>query len=96
MKLGISSYSFKNVMNTEGLSYIDICDKAKAMGFEGIEFSGIETEKYSHGESDLECAVNIAKHCKEIGLEVINFAVGANFLNEDKGCELLELKKTEK
>lgn len=91
MKLGISSYSFKNVMNTEGLSYIDICDKAKAMGFEGIEFSGIETEKYSHGESDLECAVNIAKHCKEIGLEVINFAVGANFLNEDKEAEMKKL-----
>ena len=91
MKIGVSSYSFKKAMDKDGLTYIDICDKAKEMGFEGIEFSGIDTAKYSHGEDDIECAKNIAEHCREIGLEVINFAVGANFLADDIDAELKKI-----
>ena len=37
MKIGVSSYSFRKYMLTTGASYIDICDKAKELGFEFLE-----------------------------------------------------------
>ena len=88
MKIGVSSYSFSRLMKEKGMTYIEVCDKARELGFEGIEFSGMEPEKYSHGESDIECARAIRAHCEEIGLEIINFCTGANFLADDIEAEV--------
>ena len=91
MKIGVSSYSFQRLMKEQGYTYIDVCNKAKELGFDGIEFSGMEPDKYSHGESDIECAKAIRAHCEEIGLEIINFCTGANLLAEDIEAEVARL-----
>ena len=39
MKLGVSSYSFAKYMKATGANYIDICNKAKEIGFDAIDFS---------------------------------------------------------
>ena len=38
MKIGVSSYSFSNYMRATGANYLKICDLAKEIGFEGVEF----------------------------------------------------------
>lgn len=88
MKIGVSSYSFKKYMNSGNVTYIDICDKAKELGFDGMDFIPLDTEKYSHGESALECAAEIRRHCEEIGLEIASYTVGADFLSEDMEAEV--------
>lgn len=86
MKIGVSSYSFRKYMLTTGASYIDICDKAKELGFEGIEFVPFT-------DCDpLEMAKKVREHCEKIGLPIIAYTVGANFLADDIEAEIARVK----
>ena len=38
MKIGVSSYSFSKYMNQTKADYFTICDLAKKMGYDAIEF----------------------------------------------------------
>ena len=41
MKIGVSSYSFSRLVNSGVIEQIDVIRKAKAIGFDVIEFSTI-------------------------------------------------------
>ena len=82
MKLSVSSYSFGQYRQATGCSYLDLCDKAKEMGFEGIEFIDLE------GDDPLKTAREIRAHCEQIGLPVIAYTVGADFMAEDIEAEV--------
>lgn len=86
MKIGVSSYSFRKYQKATGCSYIDLCDKAKELGFDGIEFIDLKTE------NDLAEAEKIRKHCEEIGLPIAAYTVGANFQLDDLGEEVRRVK----
>ena len=88
MKIGVSSYSFKRYMSNGGVSYLDICDKAKELGFDGLDFIELDPIKFSEGETALECASKIRKHCDDLGLEIAAYTIGANFLSEDMEAEV--------
>ena len=38
MKIGVSSYSFSKYMHQTGADYFAVCDLAKKMGYDAIEF----------------------------------------------------------
>ena len=82
MKIGVSSYSFTKYTKATGCSYFDICDKAKEIGFDGIEFTDLTAE------DPIALAKEIRAHCEKIGLEIIAYAIGANFLAEDPEAEV--------
>ena len=82
MKLSVSSYSFGKYRRATGCSYLDLCDKAKEMGFEGIEFIDLEADDL------LKTAREIRAHCETIGLPVIAYTVGADFLAADIETEI--------
>ena len=42
MKIGVSSYSFSRYMKHTGANYLKICDLAREMGFDGIEFIDLD------------------------------------------------------
>lgn len=86
MKIGVSSYSFRKYQKATGCSYIDLCDKAKELGFEGIEFIDLKTE------DDLAEAAKIRKHCEEIGLPIVAYTVSANLQAEDLRAEIDRVK----
>ncbi len=87
MKIGVSSYSFSQYMNTTGASLIDVCDKAKELGFDGIEFTDLP------GDAPLELAKTIRAHCDKIGLPIISYTVGANLLCDDLAAEIKNVKR---
>ena len=87
MKIGVSSYSFRKYMAATGASYIDICDKAKELGFDGIEFIPLTDC------NALEMAKEIKAHCEKIGLPIIAYTVGANLLADDIEAEVARLKE---
>ena len=87
MKLGISSYSFKNHMQNNKVNYIGICNEAKRIGYDGIEFIdlSLQVQKSVSQES---LAAEIKEHCDKIDLEIIAYTIAADFLN--KGSDEIE------
>lgn len=88
MKIGVSSYSFSKYSKATGCDYIEICDKAKEMGFDGIEF--VDLDK-SLAPDPIKTANEIKEHCAGIGLDIIAYTVGADFMREDKDAVVDEV-----
>lgn len=92
MKLGVSSYSFSKHLAATKCGYEAICDIAKEIGFEGIEFINLKNEKWCETDDELVTAERLRRHCKEIGLEIIAYTVGANLLSESIDAEMAKVK----
>lgn len=86
MKLGVSSYSFQKYKKATGCSHIDLCDKAKELGFEGMDFIDLKSE------NDIEEAKRIRAHCEEIGMPIVAYTVGANLRAADLSAEIARVK----
>ena len=86
MKLGVSSYSFRKYQKATGCSNVDLCDKAKELGFDGIEFIDLKADDV------LSEAEAIRAHCKEIGLPIVAYTIGANLMTDDLPAEVERLK----
>ncbi|MGN1345702.1 MAG: sugar phosphate isomerase/epimerase family protein [Eubacteriales bacterium] len=87
MKTSVSSYSFGPYMSENKLGYLGIIDKAKEIGFDGIEF----TDGAYMNEAD--SAKKIKERCAEQGLETVALAVGANFLTSNLKDEIARVCK---
>ena len=92
MKIGVSSYSFSKYLIETKCGYEAICDISKKMGFDGIEFINLQNEKWGITDDELELAKKIRSYCKEIGLEIIAYTVGANFLVDNIDGEVAKVK----
>ncbi len=91
MKIGVSSYSFSSYMRHTGCDYIKICDIAKEIGFDGIEFVDLDPA-VSGLSDDVATAKAIRAHCEKIGLEIAAYTIGANFLKDDPDAETARVK----
>lgn len=89
MKIGVSSYSFSKYMRETKANYIQICDMAKEMGFEGIEFIDLSLD-VQPAESIEALAVQIREHCAEIDLPIAAYTVGADFIDHENEVERLK------
>ena len=89
MKIGVSSYSFKHYMDQTGATYLEICDRAKAMGFDAIEFTKLSLDTQP-ADSLTALAEEIKAHCREIGLPIAAYTVGADFLNHENELEAMK------
>lgn len=92
MKIGVSSYSFRKYILETHCDYFKICDLAKEMGFDGIEFIELDNKEFGITSDPLATAAELRRYCKELGLEIIAYTVGANFLAEDKEAELRRIR----
>ena len=88
MKLGVSSYSFSKYISQTKCDYFKICDLAKEFGFDGIEFVNLDNPRWGITTDPLKTAGEIKEYCEKIGLEVIAYTVGANFLSDDPEAEI--------
>ena len=93
MKIGVSSYSFSKYLTDTGCGYLRICDVAKEIGFDGIEFINLNNKNWGIEGDEIEIAKEIKAHCDEIGLEIAAYTVGANFLSEDIDAEVERVKR---
>ena len=83
MKLGVSSYSFKKHILETKCNYIDVCNLAKEIGFDGIEFTRLDNPDYKITTDCIATAKEIKAHCDSIGLEIASYTVPANMLSDD-------------
>ncbi len=77
MKIGVSSYSFSKYRRESGCSYVDLCRIAKEIGFDAIEFIGLDAA------DPVAEARTIRAYCEQIGLEISAYTVGADILKDD-------------
>lgn len=85
MKIAVSSYSYSQLKNSD----FERIDLAKQMGFEGIEFAEINP-----GDRDkVEYATELKAYADKVGVEISNYAIGADFINRDVDGEIERLKK---
>ena len=92
MKVGVSSYSFSRYLTEKKCGYEEICNIAKEIGFDGIEFINLYNERWGTVGDEVEMAKEIKAHCDKIGLEIAAYTVGANLLSEDVDAEVAKLK----
>ena len=91
MKTSVSSYSFYRYLQETKCSYLEICDIAKEMGFDGIEFIDLVNEKWGKLGDPIEMAKEIKAHCEKIGLDIVSYTVTGLFLPDPKKeCERLK------
>jgi len=82
MKFGISSYSFSRLVNIGKMTQLEIVPKIKEMGFDFVEFSKLALPD---GVKKDVFAQQLAEACKEANLTVLNYTIGADFLNGSNG-----------
>ena len=82
MKICVSSYSFSRLMRNGEMTQLDTIKKAKELGFDGIEFSGL-----LHGAdiSDEDYARQLKAEADAVGLPIANFVFGADLINGREG-----------
>ena len=82
MKLGVSSYSFSRLVGDKTLKQIEVIAKAKEMGFDVIEFSTISVPE---GKALPAFAKELKAESERVGLPIVNYTIGADFLNGSGG-----------
>lgn len=90
MKIGISSYSYSRLMREGKMTLFDVIDSAKETGFDVIEFSGLHLPE---GETAKSFAPKVKEKCKEVGIEVANYPIGADFLYGSDGDFKKEIER---
>lgn len=80
MKIGVSSYSFQQLINSGDETYLSIISKAKGMGFDGIEFIDL---RVPDGMTEEEYAKALKAESDRVGLPIIAYTIGADLLSEN-------------
>lgn len=80
MKIGVSSYSFQQLISSGKETQKSIIKIASEMGFDGIEFIDLDVPE---GMTEAEYAKEIRTECDKYNLPVISYTIGANLLKTD-------------
>lgn len=80
MKVAASSYSFSRAMADGRLTQFGTIAKAKEIGLDGIEFSGLNP---ADGESREDYAKRVREECERVGIPMVNYCTGADFLRAE-------------
>jgi sugar phosphate isomerase/epimerase len=90
MKIGISAYSFSKLIKGGGFTLFDAIGRAKEIGYEAIEFIGLEPPP---GKDLPGFAGELRNACDKAGLSVTCYAVSADFLNGSGGDSRAEAER---
>lgn len=82
MKLGVSSYSYSRLVRSGEMRQDAVPAKAREMGFDVLEFSTIAVPE---GESLPAFAGKLRTECEKVGIPIVNYTIGADFLQGSGG-----------
>ncbi len=81
MKIGVSSYSFQQMISSGEQTQKSIIKIAKEMGFDGIEFTDLNCPD---GVSEEDYAREIREECEKYSLPVAAYTIGADLLKGEE------------
>ncbi len=82
MKYSVSSYSFSQYLKDGRLTAFSCIQKAKELGFDAVEFVELSAPE---GKTLSEYAAELAQEAARVGIEISNYAVGADFISGSGG-----------
>lgn len=86
MKIGVSSYSFQRYRQATGATLLDICNIAKEIGYDGIEFIDLQDDSLSQEA----LADALRERCNALDLPIVAYTVRADFLEGEGEVERLQ------
>jgi inosose dehydratase len=89
MKLGISSYSLQGAINSKEMTILDVIQWVADQGGEHVEIVPIGVSL----ADDLSLTDAIRQKAETEGIEISNYAIGANFLTDDFEKEIERVKQ---
>lgn len=95
MKIGVSSYNFTKPIREGKMTLFDAVSLAAEIGYDAIEFVDGNLPAME-GEEICTYARRLREHCDRLGLEIIAYAVWADFINSFDGkteCEVGRVKR---
>ena len=90
MQIGVSSYSYCRLSAGEQIGQLDLLAKAKEMGFEVIEFSGIDVPEGGDAKA---VAAGLRQEAGRVGIPIVNYTITADFLNGSGGDREAEVER---
>ncbi len=79
MKIGVSSYSFSQLIGKGEMTQADCVEKAKELGFDAVEFIDLCPEE---GYTKTEYAKLIRERAQKAGIEIAAYTVGARLITD--------------
>jgi sugar phosphate isomerase/epimerase len=89
MKSGVSSYSFNQAIRDGRLTQYTAIDAAAKLGFTAMDIS----VPILPDETIAQAAPKLVKRARDAGIDIINYAVGNDFLKEGVDASVERLKK---
>ena len=89
MKIAVSCYSYYQAIRDGRMTLMDIIPKAKEMGYEGIE---IVSWSAPHEEM-IKSAKEMKAQSEDVGLPIIAYLTGSDFLKNDMNEQVDALKR---
>ena len=90
MRLSVSSYSFQQYINAGKLTQLTCVAKAKEMGFDAIEFTGLTGDTL---DAQKEYAKQIRAEADRLGMKINAYTVGACLYHEDPAAAEAEITR---
>ncbi|MDR2104059.1 MAG: sugar phosphate isomerase/epimerase [Treponema sp.] len=90
MQIGVSAYSFSPLIKGGKFTLFDAVNSAKEIGYDSIEFTGLESPP---GKSLPDFAEELRNACEKAGLSISCYAVSADFLNGSGGDSKAEAER---
>ncbi len=90
MIIGVSSYSFVRLVSGGAMAQHEVIAKAKEIGFDAIEFSTIAKPE---GTSLEDTARRLKDESDRVGLPIVNYTIGADFLRGSGGDWKAEVER---
>ena len=90
MQIGVSSYSYSRLIRSGAMTEFDAILKTAELGFDVIEFSSLNPPGNQPFE---QYAPDVRAACKEAGLPIANYTVGADFINGSEGNRDAEVER---
>lgn len=88
MKIGVSSYSFHQLIKKKLHTQFSVIQLAASLGFEGIEFTDLIPPE---NMSESEYALLIKEEAQRCGIKIFSYTIAANLLKGDPEAEVERL-----
>lgn len=90
MKYSVSSYSYSQLVGKKLYTEIELIALAKEQGFDGIEFACINPPE---NESKSDYAIRLKNEAQRVGIEIVSYTIGADFLGGSGGDLNAEIER---